>query len=760
MKTLVRDMIRQLNVSLRNMKVYAADHPTAAASFQKSYDALKALLDQKGELALGIVENTLMVDESPLEESDTLIVKFAEELHARNIESLVFYRDISQEEFKAFITCLKDDPDHLMAQGGVQKRFEDHGITHVIANEVKYGKIGQSSEGGEGLEEAVLSVFLMGKMSLVRGDQKEFLSLMENGPGEVGAMINAGLAGMREKGEGEEELARAANRSVGRMGRFLEAQPGGWEKYANAMTQVILSLNPEAQADLYRSRATQEDYPQDRIDSLVAEFKDEEVIRLICNVYQGGLRSPEALARVATRVVPALERREKIAPDLGRELMKVGMEKEGWKSLRDEILWDTYALNQKVNHLASKAQLSKRDMDRVKQLGPDLAGEKHGGTIKSLLKALLAALKADDPEVRVIAAGYLPEYQGIVEDSGKFKDVGLFFCQSLIARLRKEPEERVKESILVSTAVILKKEILKSHFNTAARGILTLSKLGYLEQLMNRSDSLVSQDVADQVIAAIGGEEETQQKEGLVLLKLFGKSVLESVLFALEREENQETRRRLFGVVRSMGPEVIGEIVNRLADKRWYVVQTALQVLGEIGDKTISPQLMTSSVYHDDIRVRKEAIKTLGKLKSRGAVRVLCELLGDKDEEIRLLVLRTLGEVGDKMAVPHLLPFLEKKKIKGQKSEMLRQTAIEVLGRIGDVRAIPALLDLMRSRGFFRKEDEGIRKSVVEALGAFESPELEGVFQTVIQKDSHAAVRQAAQRALRNLTTSEQRASV
>jgi HEAT repeat protein len=214
-------------------------------------------------------------------------------------------------------------------------------------------------------------------------------------------------------------------------------------------------------------------------------------------------------------------------------------------------------------------------------------------------------------------------------------------------------------------------------------------------------------------------------------------------------------------VVRSMGAEITGEIIHRLADGRWFVVHTALQILGEIGDRTISSDLMISSVYHDDIRVRKEAIQTLGKLRSRGAVRMLCDLLTDKDEEIRFLALRTLGDTGDKMAVPHILPFLQKKrKVKGQKSDILRQTAIEALGRIGDPEAIPILLDLLRSKAVSKKGGEVIRKRLVEALGAIRDPELEEVFQSVMEKETDVAVREAAHRAILNLEPPERKAAL
>jgi HEAT repeat protein len=513
----------------------------------------------------------------------------------------------------------------------------------------------------------------------------------------------------------------------------------------------MLSLNPEVHAGLYGYRAAHENSPQDRIDELVAEFKDEEIIRLICSVYEGGLTSPEILARVALRVLPDMGRRTAVAQKLGPELTKRGMIRETWEILKDDILWDVYDLTQKVERLVSRPELTEEDVERIKQIAPPLADERQAKQVQRLLKSLLKAVRFSDTNVRTMVARYMADFHGIVETSGQFKAVGLFFCKKLVTRLMKEPEESVRDALLVSLGAILKEEILKDHLDTGARTVLTLSKSGYLLRLIELSVTLVSQDVTERVITALGDDDQKRRNEASILLKLLGRAVLESVLFVLEREENPDTRRQLMVIVKSMGSEIAAEIVQRLTDKRWYVVRSALYVLGEIADDTFSPDLLTSSVYHDDVRVRKEAIKTLGKLKARGAVKMLCELLEEKDEDIRVFVLRSLGEARDKMAVPHILLLLQKKRLKGPKSELIRQTAIETLGRIGDPEAIPVLLDLLKRKGLFKKTNEAIRKSAVEALGAFKEPELESVLQSVLEKDADANVREAARRALLSL---------
>jgi hypothetical protein len=61
MDTPLQTMIRQLNVSLRNMKVYAVDHPSTAHAVEKSYQAIAQILKDNGELSLEVTENKLLI---------------------------------------------------------------------------------------------------------------------------------------------------------------------------------------------------------------------------------------------------------------------------------------------------------------------------------------------------------------------------------------------------------------------------------------------------------------------------------------------------------------------------------------------------------------------------------------------------------------------------------------------------------------------------------------------------------------------------
>jgi hypothetical protein len=126
-------MISHLNAALVNMKLFPKSHPHTAASIQRSYDALTQILEQRGELSLGIVDGTLIVDRLPLGKDHTRYNKVIEELETKDICTLVFRVGISQEEFRVFVDCLSQKPERLMAEGGAQTFLESHGVSHLLA---------------------------------------------------------------------------------------------------------------------------------------------------------------------------------------------------------------------------------------------------------------------------------------------------------------------------------------------------------------------------------------------------------------------------------------------------------------------------------------------------------------------------------------------------------------------------------------------------------------------------------------------------
>ena len=113
----------------------------------------------------------------------------------------------------------------------------------------------------------------------------------------------------------------------------------------------------------------------------------------------------------------------------------------------------------------------------------------------------------------------------------------------------------------------------------------------------------------------------------------------------------------------------------------------ALELLTELGDRTVLPQAR-AFLAKSSMKIRRQVVITLGRLRDTEAVPVLCKLL-EGDAELLLPAIAALGEIGDKRAVPALCAVLGSKR--SESDSDLARSAVRSLGQIGDAEALPAL---------------------------------------------------------------------
>ena len=56
-------------------------------------------------------------------------------------------------------------------------------------------------------------------------------------------------------------------------------------------------------------------------------------------------------------------------------------------------------------------------------------------------------------------------------------------------------------------------------------------------------------------------------------------------------------------------------LISRLGDPRWYVIRNVVYVLGRIAHQGVE-RALDRALHHDDVRVRKEAVRALGRIES------------------------------------------------------------------------------------------------------------------------------------------------
>lgn len=176
-------------------------------------------------------------------------------------------------------------------------------------------------------------------------------------------------------------------------------------------------------------------------------------------------------------------------------------------------------------------------------------------------------------------------------------------------------------------------------------------------------------------------------------------------------------RKLLAGALVRLGPVAVAPVIAMLKDERWYVVRNMVTILGELRSSD-SVVALKRALHHNDLRVRKEAIRALMRIGGEPAETTLMTLLEQPDDGVIRHVILSLGLMRSRQAVPVLLRILERRDLL-LKEIAVKKEIVTALGRIGDRRAMPILIKIMKSRGWpVLGKWQDLRVCAASALGA------------------------------------------
>ncbi|HEV2721622.1 MAG TPA: HEAT repeat domain-containing protein [Thermoanaerobaculia bacterium] len=178
-----------------------------------------------------------------------------------------------------------------------------------------------------------------------------------------------------------------------------------------------------------------------------------------------------------------------------------------------------------------------------------------------------------------------------------------------------------------------------------------------------------------------------------------------ALMFELLGDKDWRVRKTIVdGFVRDPQPEVVRGLLDSLADadnagKR----NSATEALVRVGAPAIGP-IVARLRGEADVDVRLSLVNLLGDLRSAEGFDMLVEML-DQEHDINVAssIVSSLGKYRDAAALPPLLRVLQREDL------WLKFHAIEALGEIGDRTALPSILPLYA--------EKSLRKPVLEAIG-------------------------------------------
>ncbi|GAB4363414.1 MAG: HD domain-containing protein [Deltaproteobacteria bacterium] len=127
----IGNIIRLLGTSLKNRRLYPATHPSVRSPVEKCHADLLLFFADRKELALAIVDGTLVFEGVPIFSLTSSLESFMGRLAAVGIPAVIFEKGVSPDEIESFIRYLHEEKEESLDTNEIQKRLLDRKVTRI-----------------------------------------------------------------------------------------------------------------------------------------------------------------------------------------------------------------------------------------------------------------------------------------------------------------------------------------------------------------------------------------------------------------------------------------------------------------------------------------------------------------------------------------------------------------------------------------------------------------------------------------------------
>ena len=202
-----------------------------------------------------------------------------------------------------------------------------------------------------------------------------------------------------------------------------------------------------------------------------------------------------------------------------------------------------------------------------------------------------------------------------------------------------------------------------------------------------------------------------------------GPSAAPAICDLLGQVNQMKYRRALCESLAISCKDEVEVLIERLNDSRWYVIRNIVYVLGKIAHQGVE-RALDRALHHEDVRVRKEAVRALGNIESSTSRAYLVSAFRDQDSGVRVQAAMTLAGKRDERSAQSLLVVIQSSDF-AKRDTSERQSFFEALGRCGSDYLVPRLAGMLtRGGGFlvFRSGNEEERLHAALALAWLGTP--------------------------------------
>ncbi|MBI3607189.1 MAG: hypothetical protein HY207_04395, partial [Nitrospirae bacterium] len=307
----------------------------------------------------------------------------------------------------------------------------------------------------------------------------------------------------------------------------------------------------------------------------------------------------------------------------------------------------------------SDAQVYVLSEDEILSLQREVAAEAEEDFVAQLIDILTSMLVLDD-------------------DEQSFLEVLNILDEIVVTSLRQGQHHRATEVLKQLLALSGPDSQISDRSRALIRVVWT--ELGTWERLAPLEEALNQRGAWD-------------GKDLVEYLHLLPPSSVAGLITLLERVQTAKGRRVVCDVLIRLGKDDVDTIVRRLPSAPWYLARNLIYILGCLGDPRALPALDTAT-RHPEVRIRKEGLRAMEVVGGTRVTEMIPRWLGDPDESVRLLVMKTARKFPSAKSIEALNAMIMEKGF-ARRSEAEQREVFDTLADIGAEAILPLLRSLI-----------------------------------------------------------------
>lgn len=672
----VSRLIKLIQSAAKNFQLYPTGSSIRHNFVMDIHHSLELILKDTPRLEIIESENSLIINGrrfslreiQELGEGD-----FISLMVESNIKSLSFTQGISEEEVSIFLDNFGRHRQAATDKNMWKAIILEKKLSHIRIDEFSYEEIAAPASRDTGVrkkfEDAMMTEFLLGKISRDEMDKTSFFSKVSQEPQKFAAAINK----IAESVEKRDEI-KSVIEGIKKITAQITTEHVGASEAIGNLSKVIQELDWKLKSKFIRAKPRIAGLNKANItDELIARIPTGDIVNLIERSIREGADNPLVIKDLLSKVLPNAAKRQEVLPLVEAKLRELGMDKEVVDSLCGKASWEKLSIEKRLQAFITlpEEELEALDIDILSSFMEELFHKKDTPALVSLIQVFIAkALKSGQEVVQKINqalkdflkkdACILERVRALIELLKAETNRGVFtqtldVIKDLMEDFMKnlEPQElysvsqrasRKDYAIFISEAFNALEKRLKSREPEDAS--VHVSIKDFISSVLKVPNFL------EMLVAIILDYFQAEPKRVRALLDTLGDASQEVLVdiclsdkkISKDSFEGYAMRKRVATVLREMGVLALNRLKRHFAEEtKRENIMLLLELAGHLGKEELVEKV-SAFLYHDDLELRRQAVLALGAIGTKKTDDLLSALLAiEKNKEMQLLITKILS---------------------------------------------------------------------------------------------------------------------